>query len=535
MKILFVKVKLEFRTIGGIDYSICEPLEFEQLAAAVPDHDIRILDMRFDPDLKGELERFKPDIVGTSCMSVNVYTVRKILKQIKSLAPSITTIVGGYHATVAPEDLAEPYVDAIAIGQAVDTFRDVVRALEKNKPLGSVPGLALPIAPGVVEYTARRSKVFDLDSQPVPNRTFNPQHRKYYYCEYWQPAAIMRASMGCQNRCNFCALWDLTDGQHLTHSAKRVVDDIENIPEKYIFFIDDNFIPRGHEARVEAIRLEIIRRNIKKEFYFSTRSDFVVESPHILERWPEAGLKRVFFGIESWDNDRLRALNKGSSVDLNHKAIEICHANGIDVTGCFIILPDFTRDDFNRLVDYTAELGLHIVAFLILTPHPGTVLHTMRRHEIVQTNYELWDMLHTVFETTLPEEEFYNEYARLWTRTYTPLTWDGAKRLTRIITRASWRQKLILSRSLLRIFPKMAAGARIHKQLLLQRFRWNRDKDKSQARVESIDPQYPLLPSIQPEVMAFVPEEELEPEIKHIVSVGRRLDEKRKRAAFGGK
>src|SRR5690606_19950858 len=132
---------------------------------------------------------------------------------------------------------------------------------------------------------------------------------------------------------------------------------------------------------------------------FSTRTDFVAARPDLVERWAEVGLRRMFFGLESGDDVRLRQLQKGSSADLNRKAVEICHRNGIAVTGCFIIQPDFTPEDFRRLSDYTAELDLSIVAYLVLTPHPGTVLHTMRRHEIARPNYELWDHMHSVFPT----------------------------------------------------------------------------------------------------------------------------------------
>ena len=59
--------------------------------------------------------------------------------------------------------------------------------------------------------------------------------------------------------------------------------------------------------------------------------------PDIIEKWVDAGLRRVFFGLEANDNDRLKSLNKGLSEDINLKAIKICHANGIAITGCFIV------------------------------------------------------------------------------------------------------------------------------------------------------------------------------------------------------
>ncbi|MBI2901919.1 MAG: cobalamin B12-binding domain-containing protein [Planctomycetes bacterium] len=528
MKVLFVKPRLDSTTLGGLDYSLCEPLEFESLAAALPDHDVEILDLRFDPRLEERVRRFRPDVVGTTSMSVNVYAAREILARVKGIDPSITTLVGGYHPTVAPEDFAEPYVDAVALGQAVDTIRDVMRAIEKRAPLRSVPGLALPAGRGVVERTPPRSKVFDLDAQPIPNRRLNPEHRRHYFCEYWQPAAIMRASIGCHGRCNFCALWDLTDGKYLVHSVRRVADEIESIPEKYIFFIDDNFIPPGHDDRIERLRREIAERNLKKEYYFSTRADGIARNPGIVERWVEVGLRRMFFGLESHDDERLRGLNKGIPADLNRRAVEICRANGVDVTGCFIINPDFTRDDFLRVYEYATSLRLNVIAYLVLTPHPGTVLHAMRRHEITSRNYGWWDHLHAVLPTALPERDFYDEYARLWMRTYTPATWDGAKRLVRLLSKATWAQRKFLLAKAATVFPKIALGAvgsRPH--AYANWLEWAGSRRRQNGAAVSAAPEVPVLPSLEPASLSFVPESALEPRKARLVSKGRRLDRRR--------
>jgi radical SAM superfamily enzyme YgiQ (UPF0313 family) len=521
MRVLFVKPRLANTTLGGVDYSLCEPLEFEALAAAIPDHDVRILDLRFDSDLEGEIARFRPDIVGTTAMSVNVYAARDILERAKRTDGRVVTLVGGYHATVAPEDFAEPWVDAVVIGQATDTLVEVVRALEKGEPLRSIAGLAFPAGPGLVERSAARPKVFEIDRQPIPNRRLNTHLRKHYYCEYWQPCAIMRASIGCHARCNFCALWDLTDGKYLTHDVARVVDEIETIPEHYIFFVDDNFIPKGHEKRILGIRDEIARRGIQREYYFSTRTDMVAARPDIIEKWADVGLRRMFFGLESYDDGRLRQLQKGSSADLNREAVAICHQNGIAVTGCFIVQPDFTPDDFRRLSDYTAELDINIVAYLVLTPHPGTVLHTMRRHEIVRPNYELWDHMHSVFPTTLSESDFYTEYARLWMRAYTPITWDGAKRLARIMWRATPEQRRILTHSALTAFPRIAHGGTARKQTLASwlAFASGRADATTRTPVETA----PLLPSLKAEALRFADEGGLDDATRRRVAAGRKL------------
>jgi len=56
--------------------------------------------------------------------------------------------------------------------------------------------------------------------------------------------------------------------------------------------------------------------------------------------------------------------------------------------------------------------------FTILVPFPGSDLHAARRDEIICHDYRLYDFFHTVMETTLPLEEFYDQFAMLYQRAY---------------------------------------------------------------------------------------------------------------------
>ena len=71
--------------MGGEDFSIYEPLALEYLAAGVSgDHDVRILDMRLDPDLDSALQNYRPDVVGITSYTVHVNTVKRLFQQIKA-------------------------------------------------------------------------------------------------------------------------------------------------------------------------------------------------------------------------------------------------------------------------------------------------------------------------------------------------------------------------------------------------------------------------------------------------------------------
>ena len=66
MKILLVQPAKPEKALGGEDFSIFEPLALEYLAAGVAgDHEVRILDMRLDPDLDAVLHNYQPEVVAS--------------------------------------------------------------------------------------------------------------------------------------------------------------------------------------------------------------------------------------------------------------------------------------------------------------------------------------------------------------------------------------------------------------------------------------------------------------------------------------
>src|SRR5437899_1363592 len=75
------------------------------IAAQVPDHEVRILDLVLRP--KGvigrvleEVETFKPDLLGYSAMSFQYATTRVLAGLVRQATPHALHVLGGYHATV---------------------------------------------------------------------------------------------------------------------------------------------------------------------------------------------------------------------------------------------------------------------------------------------------------------------------------------------------------------------------------------------------------------------------------------------------
>jgi hypothetical protein len=92
-------------TVGFRTVALPEPLHLEMMAALLPEHEMRILDMRLDNDLEAALRSFGPQLVAITALIPEVYAAQQVLQQVKSFSAEIFTIVGGHHATLVPKGL----------------------------------------------------------------------------------------------------------------------------------------------------------------------------------------------------------------------------------------------------------------------------------------------------------------------------------------------------------------------------------------------------------------------------------------------
>jgi radical SAM superfamily enzyme YgiQ (UPF0313 family) len=411
MKILLIQPAKAQKTIGGEDVFIYEPLALEYLASGVKsDHDVRILDMRIDKDLDSQMQKFRPDVVGITAYTVHVNTVKNLFNKIKTIDPDIFTVVGGHHATVAPEDFFTPYIDVVVMGEGVLIFKEIISRLASKRPFDGIAGISY--LNGKERAMNPPEPITDLDIFPFPARKLTEKYRKYYYSEWMRPLASIRTSKGCPNRCNFCALWKLTGGKYLKRKPEEIVRELSGIKEKYVFFSDDESMV---DARRMKILAELIREaGIKKRYFLYGRSDTIVKNPDLIKIWKDIGLERVFVGLEFFRDEDLKYINKGSTVENNKEAVKILNANGIEIYASFIVRPDFNEEDFKEFKEYCRGMEFSFLSFAVLTPLPGTDLYEEVKGNLITTDYDLFDFIHTQLPTKLPLKEFFNNLNSLY-------------------------------------------------------------------------------------------------------------------------
>ncbi len=413
MKILLVQPAKPEKALGGEDFHTYEPLALEYLAAGITNnHDVRILDMRLDPDLDSVLGDYQPDVVGITSYTVHVNTVKRLFQQIKTFNPDVVSVVGGHHATVLPEDFYTPYIDVIVTGEGVFLFREIILRLEKKIDLSGLPGAAqVENGPIVIRQGNQDA---DLDALPFPRRDLTAHYRNSYFSEWMRPLSSIRTSKGCLFRCRFCALWKLTGGRYITRKPECIVEELSMIEENCVFFADDESLLDTKRMGVLADLIQ--RARIQKRYFLYGRSDTVAKHPDLMEQWKKVGLERVFVGLEFMRDADLKLIRKGSTAENNKTAVKVLKSLGIDIYPTFIVSPEFDRGDFADLRNYCLDLDLNFIGFPVLTPLPGTDLYNDVKDKLITSNYDYFDFFHTLLPTTLPRKDFYRELVTLYKR-----------------------------------------------------------------------------------------------------------------------
>ncbi len=418
MRILLVKPPLDEKLYPCGELFLYEPLELEYVGAGVSDkHEVRILDLRLDKSLEKHLAEYAPDVVGLTSYVPQVYITIDLCKKIKAFNSDIFTVVGGHHATIAPQDFCDPAIDIIVMGEGVFTFRDIVERLEENHDVTDVKGISF-YANGQLKFTPPRD-IPDLDSFPFPDRSLTLSYRQNYFSEpsigVFKPLATIRTSKGCPFRCNFCSQWKVTKGKYLTRNPYSIFEELKTIKEPFVDFADDEtFID---VERMEKLADLIIESGMKKIFTASVRSDTVIKHPGLFEKWKRAGMKGVLIGAESNRPEVLEYFKKKNTTSNNEEAISLLKKIGMRIDASFIVPPDYDLEDFDNLANYIKGLEVDFVMCIPLTPLPGTDLYEELKDRLTTTDLEFFDLSHMVLPTKLPLKKFYRELAYLIYRT----------------------------------------------------------------------------------------------------------------------
>lgn len=283
-------------------------------------------------------------------------------------------ILGGLHVLSCPDEAA-PHADALAVGDGVQLWGDILRDVEG--------GTLQPI------YQADYRRPYRED--PPPRRDLLPRRS-------FLTTSSMIATRGCHNRCGFCYL--STKGLHmpyLVRDVEQIVAEFRADRQPYGVFVDNNLGSRPDYL----LKLCRALRPLEKIWSAAVSID-VTDDADLVREMALAGCTGVFVGFESLQNENITDAHKKSPRTEDYaRRVEIFHRNGIQVNGSFVLGFDHDRTNvFRDTVEWIEANRLECATFHILTPYPGTPLFAQMEAagRLLHKDWDQYDTAHVVFQ-----------------------------------------------------------------------------------------------------------------------------------------
>jgi anaerobic magnesium-protoporphyrin IX monomethyl ester cyclase len=368
------------------NYSLLPPLGIIQLASFVEQdgHDVRAFDTQSyegnTDDLLQEILEDSPDVVGFSAITPYFDAARRMAGEIKHRSGAVT-IIGGVHFSLVDNSEFHPEFDYGIRGEGEIPFRDLLASLETGRLARNIPGLTYREGDGGVVTNPRAFGLDNLDNIPKPDWGLLPMH-KYRIAlpngKRTRTVSVMTAR-GCPFKCAFCAEPRLFGNNYKVHSAKRIVDEMEETVTKYDvrhFFFFDSTLTLRRQLIVDMCR-EIVSRKLDITFEGYTRVNVVDKELFTLMK--KAGLVRISLGIESANKDILKLIRKDIDLDLVRRAFRIMRDLRIEALSFAMIgNPGETLATIKETVHFIRSVSdITFSNLSIAVPYPGTELHAM--------------------------------------------------------------------------------------------------------------------------------------------------------------
>ena len=258
-------------------------------------------------------------------------------------------MVGGHSAAAYPAPFFEDGVDAICLDDGERAVPALVDALAAGgRPLDEVPGWLLRRG-STWQRTPDPETPFALDDVPLPARHLVSGWRHRYACFHHRPDLSDRN--GARVSVPLLVLLRLAAVRPV---RARAVDRqrLPGLRRRPAIRSSSPTISSGITRRAVARwPTRWSGKRLRKDWMLvQTRVDVVARHPELLEAWrPIAREFDIFFGLEAATDAGLANLTKDTTVDRTAAALEVAREFGYGVTGNFVIDPDWTEADFERL------------------------------------------------------------------------------------------------------------------------------------------------------------------------------------------
>ncbi|MBF0589926.1 MAG: B12-binding domain-containing radical SAM protein [Magnetococcales bacterium] len=336
-------------------------------------HEVDIVCSQDAKTVLGEVDRFKPGLVGFNTITGQHHYAKDMAKRVKEAFPEVRTIAGGPHATFFPQIVQEPQFDFVGVNEFEYPLGMLLERLDKGAQTDDIPGLYCKGDDG--QMIANPPSLFPTDLDALPD-----MDRELYLKYTGKVSNVFFVGRGCPYKCSFCF-------NHQSHkqfgdnrsvrwrSARRVIDEIKAVRDKYglekVRFQDDTFTLN---KRYTQAFLTLYKEEIGLPYGANFRAEHMTRD--LARLLKDSGADYVAASLETADEEmRFKVLKKTVPGRKYHEAARNLKEVGLNFgIGNMLGLPGETLEQGFQTIEMNIEMGATMPWFSIFQPYPSTSL-----------------------------------------------------------------------------------------------------------------------------------------------------------------
>lgn len=279
----------------------------------------------------------------------------------------------GPHVTALPAESLQKYpeLDYVIIGEAEESLRELIDAIEDTGPLDTIRGIGFKKSDGTICVTEKRPPLEDLNTLKYPRHDLLPLE-KYVLPMIGKKYTFVMTSRGCPFNCIFCrspVMWGKKVRKRNPDNIIGELKELKKIGVDNIIFHSDTFT-LDRKWTMDLCQ-KMIDEKLNIRWIANSRANTV--DKELLTLMKTAGCWMIAYGFESGSQEILDRARKEITIEQIQNAARWTDEAGIKVWGYFIIgLPGETQETIDQTIELAKKLPLYIANFAIGAPYPGT-------------------------------------------------------------------------------------------------------------------------------------------------------------------